>query len=103
MVKVPMVKWRKSDRHSSVLSQGKQGTYINDMVTALSEEDTVTTVDPVDKPRERVDLKEEEEDRMVGTVKWRLYWKYFRAALPVVMIVGLAVFCAVIQGKLLCL
>ena len=94
---------KERQRHSSILSQGKQGTYINDMVTALSEEGTVTTVDPVDKPRERVDLKEEEEDRMVGTVKWRLYWKYFRAALPVVIIVGLAVFCAVIQGKLLCL
>ena len=79
---------KERQRHSSILSQGKQGTCINDMVTALSEEDTVTTVDPVDKPRERVDLKEEEEDRMVGTVKWRLYWTYFRAALPVVLIVG---------------
>ena len=92
-------------RHSSILSQGRQETDIDDIVTALmiSAEETITTVDPVDKPRERVDLKEEEEDRMVGTVKWRLFWKYFRAALPVVLIVGLAVFCAVIQGKLLCL
>ena len=90
---------KERQRCSSILSQGKQETDINDIVTALSEEETVTTVDPFDKLRERMDLEEEEEDRMVGTVKWRLYWKYFRAALPVVLIVGLAAFFVVVQGN----
>ena len=90
---------KERQRCSSILSQGKQETDINDILTALSEEETVTTVDPFDKLRERMDLEEEEEDRMVGTVKWRLYWKYFRAALPVVLIVGLAAFFVVVQGN----
>ena len=48
---------------------------------------------------ERVDLKDEEEDRMVGTVKWWLYWKYFRAALPPIAIISLIIFFAIVQGK----
>ena len=48
---------------------------------------------------ERVDLKDEEEDRMVGTVKWWLYWKYFRAALPPIAITSLIIFFAIVQGK----
>ncbi|KAJ7354980.1 hypothetical protein OS493_028641 [Desmophyllum pertusum] len=35
---------------------------------------------------------------MVGTVKWGVYWKYLRAALPVVLIVSLAVFFGMVQG-----
>ena len=49
--------------------------------------------------RDRVDLKDEEEDRMVGTVKWWLYWKYFRASLPTILIIGLFVFFAIVQGR----
>ena len=48
---------------------------------------------------ERVDLKDEEEDRMVGTVKWWVYWKYFRAALPPIAIISLIIFFAIVQGK----
>ncbi|KAJ7393657.1 hypothetical protein OS493_003313 [Desmophyllum pertusum] len=44
-----------------------------------------------------LDLKDEEEDRMVGTVKWVLYWKYFRAALPKFLIASLVIFFAMIQ------
>ena len=36
----------------------------------------------VEKQNERIDLEEDDEDRMVGTVKWWVYWKYPRAALP---------------------
>ena len=53
-------------------------------------------------PREhcgRMDLKDEEEDRMVGTVKWWLYWKYFRAALPTILIISLIIFFAIVQGR----
>ena len=49
--------------------------------------------------RDRVDLKDEEEDRMVGTVKWWLYWKYFRAALPTILIISLIIFFAIVQGR----
>jgi len=48
---------------------------------------------------DRVDLKDEEEDRMVGTIKWWLYWKYFRAALPTILIIGLIIFFAIVQGR----
>ena len=49
--------------------------------------------------RDRVDLKDEEEDRMVGTVKWWLYWKYFRATLPTILIISLIIFFAIVQGR----
>ena len=48
--------------------------------------------------RDRVDLKDEEEDRMVGTVKWWLYWKYFRATLPTILIICLIIFFVIVQG-----
>ena len=54
---------------------------------------------PVDEDSNRVDLKEDEEESMVGAVKWQLYWKYCRAALPVVGILCLAIFFAFVQGK----
>ena len=60
--------------------------------------ETVRAVTAIDKREERVDLKEEDEDRMVGTVKALVYWKYFRAALPAVLIVSLAAFFVVVQG-----
>ena len=61
--------------------------------------ETVKSKSTAETDHDRLDLKEEEEDRMVGTVKWRLYWKYFRAALPTVSIISLFVFFAIIQGR----
>ena len=87
-------------RNVSYLSQGKQETNTNDVVTVLDADETIKTVNAVENHRERVDLKEEEEDRMIGNVKWWLYWKYFRAALPSGLIVSLAVFFVVVQGNL---
>ena len=48
---------------------------------------------------EKVDLNDEEEDRVVGSVKWWRYWRYFRAALPVEWLLGLFVFLVIAQGK----
>ena len=61
--------------------------------------ETFNLVNAVRADQERVDLKDEEEDRMVGTVKWSLYWKYFQAALPTVLIISLIAFFAFVQGK----
>ena len=47
---------------------------------------------------ERVDLNDEEEDRVVGSVKWWRYWRYFRAALPVERLLGLFFFLVIAQG-----
>ena len=47
----------------------------------------------------RIDLEDKEEDRMIGTIKWGLYWKYLRAALPTFWILCLATFFEVVQGK----
>jgi len=47
--------------------------------------------------RDRMDLKDEEEERMVGSVKWWLYWKYFRATLPKILIISLIIFFAIAQ------
>ena len=78
----------------------KDETKKDDIVAVLSEiEKTHKPVTASEKGHGRVDLKEAEEDRMVGSVKWWLYWKYFRAALPVGLIVGLAFFFAVVQGN----
>ena len=60
--------------------------------------ETVKSKSTAETDRARLDLKEEEEDRMVGTVKWWLYWKYFRAALPAVLIISLFVLFSIIQG-----
>ena len=60
--------------------------------------ETITSFN-VEKQNERIDLEEEDEDRMVGTVKWWVYWKYLRAALPTVSIAALAVFFVVVQCK----
>ena len=64
----------------------------------VGEDEAVKSVNIVHKLGKRVDLKEEEEDRMVGTVKWRLYWKYFRASLSTGLIFSLACFFVVVQG-----
>ncbi|KAJ7388545.1 hypothetical protein OS493_036912 [Desmophyllum pertusum] len=64
-----------------------------------SEQETAIKSFAAEEQNERIDLEEEDEDRMVGTVKWGVYWKYLRAALPVVLIVSLAVFFGMVQGK----
>ncbi|KAJ7325678.1 hypothetical protein OS493_029102 [Desmophyllum pertusum] len=48
-----------------------------------------------------LDMKEEEESKMTGTVTWRLYWDYFKEGLSVPMIVLLAVLLISAQGKTL--
>ena len=39
-----------------------------------------------------------EEDRMVGSVSWRLYWDYFQAGMCIALTVVLAVFFVTVQG-----
>ena len=48
---------------------------------------------------ERVDLTDDAEDRMIGSVKWLLYWKYFRTVLPTITIASLSVFLTFVLGK----
>ena len=85
-------------RNFSIVSQRSQETDIDDHGNVVGEDEAVKSVNIVHKLGERVDLKEEEEDRMVGTVKWRLYWKYFRASLSTGLIFSLAYFFAFAQG-----
>ena len=85
-------------RKFSIVSQRSQETDIDDHANVFGEDEAVKSVNIVHKLGERVDLKEEEEDRMVGTVKWRLYWKYFRASLSTGLIFSLACFFAFVQG-----
>ena len=80
------------------LKEVKRLTCIDDHGNVVGEDEAVKSVNIVHKLGERVDLKEEEEDRMVGTVKWRLYWKYFRASLSTGLIFSLACFFAFAQG-----
>lgn len=46
----------------------------------------------------RNDLEEEEEERMVGSVTWRLYWQYFRSAFPAVLLLCLFFLVLFVQG-----
>jgi len=86
--------------YSQKRNQDSAGETCDDNLTVsiLSEE---TVLQEVDKKTEteRVDLKDEEEDRMVGSVKWWLYWKYLRAALPIALIASLVLFFGVVQGN----
>ena len=54
---------------------------------------------PVDDHRPVLDLKEEEEIKTAGTVTWRLYWDYFKAGVPVPLIILLAFVLIVAQGN----
>ena len=54
---------------------------------------------PVADHRPVLDLKEEEEMKTTGSVTWRLYWDYFKAGLPVPLIILLAVVLIVAQGN----
>ena len=91
-------------RHAafSLLPQQKQdfdGEVKNKKDILVFSEEASESMNSAIEHRDRVDLKDEEEDRMVGTVKWWLYWKYFRAALPTILIIGLIIFFAVVQGR----
>ena len=91
---------KEQQSHFFVPTEGKRKSNTNDSEKVLTEDETINALRQVHKRRaERVDLKEEEEDRIVGSVIWQFYWNYFRAALPVSGIVSLAVFFAFIQGK----
>ena len=52
------------------------------------------------KNHDSTDMREEDEDRTTGTVSWRLYWKFFRAGLPPILIGCLGLFCMIAQGNL---
>ncbi|KAK3702953.1 hypothetical protein QZH41_002858 [Actinostola sp. cb2023] len=54
--------------------------------------------DEKEKDRSRLDLVQEDEDKAIGTVSWRLYWDYFRSGLPSVLVVGLFLFFAAAQA-----
>ena len=90
-------------RGFSFLSQGSQ--YLkdepqeDDIDTYLNEIEKIHRKSASEKNRGRVDLRDEEEDRMAGSVKWWLYWKYFRAALSVGLIVSLVFLFAIVQGN----
>ena len=45
------------------------------------------------------DLVEEDEERMVGSVTWRLYWLYLRSAFPAVLLFCLFFLVLLVQGK----
>ncbi|KAK3745608.1 hypothetical protein QZH41_003626 [Actinostola sp. cb2023] len=55
--------------------------------------------DEKEKHRNRLDLVEEDEDKAIGTVSWRLYWEYFRSGLPSVLVVCLFLFFATAQAS----
>ena len=63
------------------------------------EEERNETFPSAERQTERLDLKEEKEERIIGTVEWWRYWKYLRAALPVALLFGLFVFFVIVQGK----
>ena len=90
------------DVASYLLSQARQdldGENNNKENSSLFSKDFFKSMNAAKEDSHRVDLKDEEEDRMVGTVKWWLYWKYFRAALPAVLITSLIVFFGIVQGE----
>ena len=87
---------------SCFVSQEKKdfdGEKTNDESFSVINEDTLKSTSSAREHHDRVDLEDEAEDRMVGTVKWWLYWKYLRAALPTILIISLMVFFAIVQGK----
>lgn len=58
-----------------------------------------TTLDPVDDLDSAEDLKEEEEDRSIGSVTYKLYWRYIRAGMPVIGILLWVILLIIGQGE----
>lgn len=72
----------------------------NDLkMASVSWKDTHKSMTVPQTECERVDLTDDAEDRMIGSVKLLLYWRYFRAALSTIMIASLAVLLAFVPGK----
>ncbi|KAK3702956.1 hypothetical protein QZH41_002859 [Actinostola sp. cb2023] len=69
--------------------------------TSDSKEDQIVQIikNEKEKDKNRLDLVQEDEDKAIGTVSWRLYWDYFRCGLPSVLIVGLFLFFAAAQAS----
>ena len=92
-------------RDGEIIQQGKYAEItVDELLTAIdgksvSPEKTHVEGRRVDFDEELRDLEEEEEDKMTGSVSLRLYWAYLRAGLPAVLIVGLCVLVASVQGK----
>ena len=87
---------------SCLLPQQKQdfdGEDTNKKDVSVFSEETSESTNSAIEHRDRVDLRDEEEDRMVGIVKWWVYWKYLRAALPTILIISLIIFFAIAQGR----
>ena len=42
---------------------------------------------------------ESDEDRLIGTVSWKYYWRYLRAGLDLKSLVALSLFCILAQGR----
>ena len=87
---------------SCLLPQQKQdfdGEDTNKENVSVFSEETSESTNSAIEHRDRVDLRDEEEDRMVGIVKWWVYWKYLRAALPTILIISLIIFFAIAQGR----
>ncbi|KAL9978597.1 hypothetical protein ACROYT_G016132 [Oculina patagonica] len=81
----------------SQAEQDQKSENNNYEISSLFSEDIFKSTNAAKEDHDMVDLKEVEEDRMVGTIKWWLYWKYFKAALPTVLIIGLIVFLVIVQ------
>ena len=93
----------KEEQEESALSGATQGQAAGSLLQNCSEttqglSEQHITVETMLKD-ERVDLNDEEEDRVVGSVKWWRYWRYFRAGLPVERLLGLFLFLVIAQGK----
>ncbi|KAK3747645.1 hypothetical protein QZH41_008906 [Actinostola sp. cb2023] len=69
--------------------------------TSDSKEDHNVPVVKVEKENDRslLDLVQEDEDKAIGTVSWKLYWDYFRSGLPSVLVVWLFLFFAAAQAS----
>ena len=45
------------------------------------------------------DLAEQTEDRMVGSLTWKVYWNFFREAMPAPLLLASFLFCVLAQGE----
>ena len=93
----------KEEQEKSALSGATQGQSAGGLLqnssgTTQGSSEQHITVETMLKD-EIVDLNDEEEDRVVGSVKWWRYWRYFRAGLPLERLLGLFLLLVIAQGK----
>ncbi len=97
-------------REGSILVKGHFSTVLNsglnfDVINKIAGKAEAATLQMEKVSNQKAILDEklpsleiDEEDRVIGSISWKLYWRYIKAGLHVIAVGAMAVFFLVVQG-----